>query len=273
MDFAEDPALRDIRREFLGEVTAIHAQHAFTGDVGAIAQALGLEVREDAKNLYIPQGDSGVIVLNRSETGPRRTFSFAHELAHHLFRATEGYYQDTLRDLFYGAPPSLVRRIEEVLCDEAAALLIFPDHHVSEQLLRLGVTPEAVFRLATMRNGSLQAAIIRVLGALDATDVWGYVVNRDNRVAFTWTKTRYRPSRDTPIDPNHPMQAAWSEPVDLKAALPRKRPTKPWNMPMRAATNGKRLVTLFARKFPTIPDDNQPPLFPPGAIPEAAPSD
>lgn len=273
MNFKEDPALRDIRREFLDEVAAIHAQHGFTGDLGAVARALGLDIKEEAGNMYFPRGDSGVIILDRSEASPRRTFSFAHELAHHLFRATEGAYQDTLRDLLHGADPSLAKDIEEVLCNEAASLLIFPDHHVSDQLLRLGVTPEAVFRLAAMRNGSLQAAIIRVLGALDAAEVWGFVVGRDDKVQFTWTKTRYRPSKGISIDPNHPMRAAWAEPVEVKAALPRKTSTRPWNMPMRAAADGKRLVALFARRFPNTPDGNQPPLFPVEAAPDRAPSD
>lgn len=263
MDYVEDPVFRDIRREFLDEVAAIHAKHGFTDDWASLAGTLGLTVVEGPRNMYVSRGGSEIIFLDRSESGPRRNYSFAHEIAHYLFRATKSAFQAVLKDMLHGAQDGLDYEVEEALCHEAAALLIFPDHHLREAVLSLGVSPAAVFHLATVRGGSFRAAIIRLLGTLDAR-AWGYVVGRDHRSEFTWTNTKYRPGIGTLIEADHPLRAAWDETVETKANLPLKVSRRPWRMTMRAAAHGNRLVALFANRFPDIPSRDQQPLFQPG---------
>lgn len=260
MDYVEDPVLRDIRREFLDEVASIHAQHGHTDDWAALAVALGLRVKGGARSMYASRGEADIIFLDNSEFGPRRNYSFAHEIAHHLFRATDSAFQAVLADTYKDAPKSLLYEMEEALCHEAAALLIFPAHLVRVTLLKLGATPEAVIDLATTRRASLAVAIIRLVSGLDA-NAWGYVVNRDNLAEFTWTNTRYRPGMGTLIDAQHPMHAAREAPVELRAQLPFKASRKRWPVVMRAAAHGDRLVALFADKFPPTPSDEQPTLF------------
>lgn len=260
MDYVENPRLGDLRREFLDEVASIHEKHNYTDDWDHLAATLGVNVRDGDRSHYVSKGGSNYIFLDRSEWGVRRNYSFAHEISHHLFCATDSAFQAVLQDALQGAPDEVLREHEEALCHDAAALLIFPRPFLLTAIQQHGLSPEAVIRLSTERGGSLSAAIIRVVGSFE-TDLWGYVVNRRHVVEFAWTRSKYRPGRGTVLDHHHPMRAAWAEGIETRARLPLKGPRTNWRMTMRAAARGNQLVALFADPFPILPNEEQPSLF------------
>jgi len=261
MQLSDDPDLGDLRREFLQEVSAIHEAHGFTDDWDAFAAALGVTVREGARSHYVSKSGSAYIFLASSEWGVRRNYSFAHEIAHHLFGSTDNDFRTVLHETFLGASAETLRDHEEAFCHEAAALLIFPKPLLMHSIRTLGLTPQAVMHLAAARGASHSAALIRVVSSFHF-NLWGYVVNRQHTTEFSWTNTRYRAGKGTLIEKHHPMRAAWHEPLEARAELPFKVSRKRWPMTMRAAGGGNQVVALFAGHFPPTPNDEQPALFP-----------
>lgn len=259
-DYEDNPAYADLRREFLRDVRAFHASFDYSRDWHELCRVLGIAVVEENRNLYINHAGRPTILLDRREPPTRRAFTFPHELSHFLFRETEAAFHAVLEELYPGRSNADLRlEIEEGLCREAAALLLFPDHELATATRRHGFDPRAVFALTELK-GSLWAGLVRVLGSFQA-DSWGVVMTENGYAEFTWSTAKYGLGSDMWIEPQHPMHLAWNEHIECKAPLPFKGGKRTWKVNMRAAADGRRVVALFAREFPPRPDGLQEGLF------------
>jgi hypothetical protein len=259
-DYADNPGYADLRSEFLRDVRAFHASFDYSRDWHELCRVLGIEVVEKDRNLYSNHGGRPTILLDRTEPPTRRAFTFPHELSHYLFRETDEAFHAVLEELYPGRSNTELRiEIEEGLCREAAALLLFPDHELATVLQEHGLDPVAVFAL-TRTRGSLWAGLVRVLSSFES-DSWGVVMAEKGYAEFTWSTAKYSLGSDMWIEPQHPMHLAWSEHVECKAPLPFKGGKRTWKVNMRAAADGRRVVALFAREFPPRPDGLQETLF------------
>lgn len=259
IDYSENPDFRRLSTEFIEFVRFEHAKHDFTEDWRAMARSYGIDVLASDQNLYTIILGRPTIQLDRTETGGRRSFSFAHELSHYLFSETKEAFQAVLEEAMASYSPEDRYQAEEAICYEAAAVLLFPEQVVRDVVLANRLDPQSVFDLAEMRGGSLWAALVRVVSSF-STKLWGYVIDLEGTVEFAWSSTKYRPGRGFRVPMGHPVLLAWSEPVEVEAHLMFKGP-RSWPVEMKAATNGRRIVALFADPFPALPDSQQGGLF------------
>lgn len=268
-DYVDNPGYADLRREFLRDVRAFHAEHGYSRDWHGICRSLGIKVVESNRNLYTNHAGQPTILLNEGEPPNRRAFTFPHELSHYLFRDTDQAFHAVLEEL-YPAPSSRNLRIEieEGLCREAAALLLFPDHELAAAHQQHGIDPRTVFAL-TESQGSLWAGLVRVLGIFEA-ESWGVVMNEAGYAEFTWSTGKYRLGSELRIEAHHPVHDAWTGHIECRAPLPFKSGKRSWKADMRAASDGRRVVAIFAREFPPRPDGLQGTLFGPTQIEQAS---
>jgi Zn-dependent peptidase ImmA (M78 family) len=256
MKQVDDPGYREIRREFLAYVREFHERNDFTRDWQALCQELNIVVGEADLNLYARHGGQSSILVDPTQPENRLLFTALHELSHYLFRETEEGFIYLLEEHY---EPDVAKELEERLCNEAASVLLFPDHELKSALRGCGVSPDSAFAL-TSRGGSLAAALVRILQAHDH-DLWGLILRRDRRVEFTWTTTRFNLGRDHYIEESHPIHDAWHGPIELAAPLPYASGFRKVKKRMRAGANNRRLVALFAPAFRDPPDERQPALF------------
>lgn len=115
------------------------------------------------EGLYVNDEDDGPRVLVR-KIGPgenaisalhRRNFTLAHEIGHYVLRHE---VSDVLRDFFVEDP------VEELLCNQFAEELLMPRLSFTNDLMRVGIGPEALLYLHKLYDVSLQALLRRVSG-------------------------------------------------------------------------------------------------------------
>lgn len=265
-DYADNPGYAELRREFLRDVRAFHASHDYSRDWHELCRILGIKVVEADRNLYVNHAGQPTILLKATESANRRAFTFPHEFSHYLFRETDQAFHAVLEDIYPDGPyaQDIRIKVEERLCHEAAALLLFPDHELVAAQRQHGIDPSTVFAL-TESQGSLWAGLVRVLGSFES-DSWGLVMTENGYAEFTWSTGRYRLGSEMWIEAEHPVHHAWSESIECRAPLPFKGGKRTWKVSMRAATNGRRVVALFAREFPPPPDGLQGTLFDPAPL-------
>jgi Zn-dependent peptidase ImmA (M78 family) len=115
---------------------------------------------------YLRNSDPPRIVIGRTNSAGRKSFSLGHEFAHHLID------QDPIvADLLFEAGtrgPAL----EEDICDAFAAMLLIADDAVDAALGSKGVTAAAVARLFTACNASREACAVAMAQQLHGE---GYV--------------------------------------------------------------------------------------------------
>jgi len=134
---------------------------------------------------------------------------------HEPFSGSEACFRELLEDK-YGA--GIAQTMEEELCNEAASILLVPDHVLAEAVTQHGYDPQAVFALSA-RAGSLAACLMRVLRSQDM-DAWGLILRRDGVIEFGCTTTRYSLRRDYRIEASHEIHGAWYGDIEEKASLP-----------------------------------------------------
>lgn len=259
-DYLDNPDYADLRREFLRDVRAFHASVSYNRDWNELCRVLGIEVIEADRDLYSNHAGRPTILLDSTVAPTRRAFTFPHELSHYLFRETDQAFHRVLEEIYpHNSNAELRLEIEEGLCREAAALLLFPDHELATALRQHGLDPRAIFAL-TAAQGSLWAGLVRVLSSFES-DSWGVVMTQNGYVEFTWSPTKYRLGSDMWIEPQHPIHLAWNDHIECKASLPFKGGKRTWKEDMRAGADGRRVLALFAKAFPPRPNELQGGLF------------
>lgn len=252
----DDPDYKQVRREFLEYVRTYHESVGFSQDWQRLCQAESIHVRPSEHNLHSTLGSESLITYDPRQPRNRLLFTGLHELAHHLFRSSEHGFDALLEDKY---DLGLARQLEEDLCDEAAGLLLHPDHEFAKVIAEFGVTPLAATFLHEER-GSLAAALMRLVLAMDF-DIWGIVL-RDRRVEFSCTNTRFNIGKDHIVEESHPVHEAIYGPTERNAPIPYRSGSRRVRTTMRAEARENRTVALFASRFPALPGVDQPRLFP-----------
>ena len=255
MSYVEDPDYRQIRKEFLAYVRQFHLEQDYSLDWRGLCEGRGIKVTAATSNQHMILNGQSLVTYDASEPRNRQTFTGLHELCHDLFRRAEEQFQALLEEKY---PEHVSRDMEEKLCNEAASLLLVPDHVLEEALTEHGYHPRAVFELCN-RAGSLAACLMRVLLSHDL-EAWGLIMKRDGVVEFSCTNTRYPLGKDHVIEQDHEIHEAWHGVLESKAALPyrsRKRLIRPL---IRADADNRRVVALFAHSFPAM-NKGQIPIF------------
>ena len=157
MEYADDPDYRQLRLEFLNYVNVFHAEYEHTLDWRRLCDALGITVQASTINQYVRQGGKPYIYFKTDDPTNRQLFSCLHELSHFLFE--EQGFRAELGEKY---SPEISRKLEEKLVDEAAALLLIPEHVLEKSIKEYGYCPRAVFDLSG-RAGSLAACLMRLV--------------------------------------------------------------------------------------------------------------
>jgi hypothetical protein len=256
MSHVEDPDYRQIRSEFLTHVRAFHKLNSYSLDWFSLCEALGVKVAIGSSNQHTTL--KGLSLITYDPTAPlnRQLFTGLHEVCHELFSSSDECFRALLEDK-YGA--AVAQALEEELCNEAASILLVPDHVLAEVVTRHGYDPEAVFALSG-RAGSLAACLMRVLRSQDM-DAWGLILRRDGVIEFGCTTTRYSFHKDYRIEASHEIHGAWYGNIEERASLPYASGSRVVKRTMRAASNDSRVVALFASSFPPKVAAVQLPLF------------
>jgi hypothetical protein len=256
MSHVEDPDYRQIRSEFLAHVRAFHRLNGYSLNWLSLCEVLGVKVAIGHSNLHTTL--KGLSLITYDPTAPlnRQLFTGLHEVCHELFSGSDECFRALLEDK-YGA--DVAQALEEELCNEAASILLVPDHVLADAVTRHGYDPEAVFALSG-RAGSLAACLMRVLRS-QGMDAWGLILRRDGVIEFGCTTTRYPLRKDYRIEASHEIHGAWYGDIEEKASLPYASGSRAVKRTMRAASNYSRVVALFAPSFPPKVDAAQPTLF------------
>lgn len=253
MEYADDPDYRRIRCEFLEHINKFHAEHEYTLDWQGLCDTSGITVQASKINQYARPNGRPRIYFNADDPANRKLFSCLHELSHFLFE--EEGFRALLEDKY---SPDFSQKTEEMLVNEAAATLLIPRHVLEKAVKKYGCCPRAVFGLS-QRAGSLAACLVRLVLAYDV-EAWGLIMRNGRLVEFSCTNTRYPLGYDYCIEPSHKINEAWDGLLDQRAALPYRSGKRKVHHPMRAYTDGRRVVALFARAFPTLSNSHQPSL-------------
>lgn len=138
-------------------------------DLSRVAERLGIEVCErefvrEVDGIYLRLPDAPpVIAINNSYTKPlpRRRFTLAHEIGHHLLGrrmpATRLFYFDTCKTS---------RSILERACDRFAALLLMPEDWVRRYYEELSFNAQNRVSIMSQRFGVSAVALRRRLREL-----------------------------------------------------------------------------------------------------------
>lgn len=256
MSHVEDPDYRRIRYEFLAHVQAFHRFYGYSLDWISLGEALGIRVVTGPSNQHTRLKGLSLITYDPAVPVNRQLFTGLHELCHELFLGSKECFRELLQDK-YGV--DVAQAMEEELCHEAASILLVPDHVLAEEVMRHGYDPQAVFALSS-RAGSLAACLMRVLRSQDM-DTWGLILDRDGVIEFGCTTTRFSLRKDYRIEEDHEIHGAWFGAIEQKASLPYASGSRLVKRTMRAASNDRRVVALFASSFPPSVNAAQPSLF------------
>lgn len=256
MSHLDDPDYRQIRLEFLGEVRELHQKHNYPLDWIELSKALGVRVSAALINQHSILKGRPAITYDSAVSLNRQHFTGFHELAHELFSNSKKCYRALLEDKYDG---TTAYRMEERLCDEAAGIMLIPDHVLQQAIREHGYCPLAVLSLSD-RAGSLAACLTRVVLAHDV-DTWGLILCRDRLVEFSCANTMYSLSKHHHIEHDHELMNAWAGYVERRVSLPYYSGKRVVRKMMRAASNERRVVALFAVSFPARVDDMQGRLF------------
>ena len=255
MSYVDDPDFRQVRIEFLEYIRRFHGRYDYTTDWRQVCDGLGIKVNSSAANYHGTFQKQTLISVEPSVSGNRQDYTGLHELCHHLCGTADEGFRALLEEMY---PPDVARELEEDLCHEGAGILLAPDHVLEASLTQHGYSPEAVFAL-TERMGSVAACLMRLVFSSDI-DVWGLTMRPDGVVEFSCTSTRYTLWRGHTIEDSHAIHQAWHGPIEQRAAIPYATSRKV-KVPMRAGSDGRRVVALFCREFPVFADARQGSLF------------
>ena len=256
MNYAEYPDYRQVQFEFLIHVRAFHQRHGYSLDWLSLAKGLGVKVGNGPSNQHTTLNGLSLISFDPAAPLNRQLFTGLHEVCHELFSSADECFPALLEDR-YGA--DVARTMEEELCYEAASVLLVPDHVLAEAVSRHGYDPQTVFALSA-RGGSLAACLLRVLRSQDL-DAWGLILRRDGVIESCCTTTRFSFRKDYCIEASHEVHGAWFGQIEGTAPLPYASGNRTVKRVMRAASNNRRVVALFAPSFPPKVDAAQPFLF------------
>lgn len=256
MSQVDNPDYRQIRAEFLTSVRSFHERHDYSLDWILLAESLGVRVGTGPSNQHTSIKGLSVISYDLGAPLNRQLFTGLHEVCHELFSGSDECFRALTEDK-YGL--DVARTLEETLCDEAASILLVPDHVLEEALKENGYSPQAIFHLSA-RAGSLAACLMRVLLSQNA-EAWGLILQRDGTIEFSCTNTRFPFRKSYRVEAEHKIHEAWHGAVESRTPLPFASGSRAVRKPMRAASNGRRVVALFAAAFPPKFDPAQIPLF------------
>lgn len=254
MESADDPDYRQLRREFLDYLNRFHSAHEYTLNWRGLCDTLGITVQASAINQYVRLGGKPYIYFKANDPINRQLFSCLHELSHYLFEE-EGFRAE----LGEKHLPEMSRKLEEKLVDEAAATLLIPGHVLEAAVKQHGYYPESVFCISE-RAGSLATCLMRLLLAHDV-EARGLIMQNGGLVEFSCMNAKMYPlGYGHRIDNGHRIHDAWNGLIELKVPLPYRSGKCNVHHLMRASANGRRVVALFAKAFPTVNNERQPML-------------
>lgn len=256
MTYVDDPDYKQIRKEFLEYVRRFHEVRDYSSDWQGICQKLGIKVTAATSNQYTMFQGQSLISIDAAAVKNRQTFTGLHELSHYLFKTADEGFRSLLEDKY---SKELAKAIEEGLCHEAAGILLVPDQALESAVAKHGYHPKVAFELSE-RMGSLAACLTRLLLSHDV-EAWGIIVRRDSIVEFSCTNTRFPLWKDHCIEDSHAIHQAWHGAIELSAPLPYASGDRKVKRLMRASSNERRVIALFAREFPVISGDEQISLF------------
>lgn len=265
IELADSPDFWQLKREFLAFVESRHAEFGFSMDFRSICDHLGIKVGNaeipDKRSAYTVMGDQPLILLDSSERATRSAFSLAHELCHYFFDDDEHAFKAILAEAHSSASQETLRNMEEELCHSGAAILLFPSGRVRQALSRHGLHPQAVVDIAEDSIGSLHAALRRVVDTHMDLQLWGFIVDRTDRIEFQHRTQKYQARKRALLPPTHPVLAARSLGyVDVKAPAHFRHS---WRIPMRAIEHHGRIIVIAGSSpLPATPDSMQGGLFP-----------
>jgi hypothetical protein len=252
----DDPDFRQIRLEFLAYVRRFHQEHGYTTDWKQLCQQLGILIQAATSNQYVRLKGNPIICYNADDPINRQIFTGLHELSHHLFATADEGFAALLKDKY---DEETAKKLEEELCNEAASLLLFPDHVLQGAVDKFGYGPETVFEL-TKRPASRAAALMRLTKA-QTFDWWSLVMTQAGSIEFGCTTSRFGLRKNYVIERSHRIHEAWHGPLEIAAAIPYSSGKRNVKCLMRAGSDGKRVVAFFAITFPSHASESQTPLF------------
>lgn len=134
-------------------------RHRWSGPAARSAQFdLQLEFSQDGLSGVLVELEGGAAIGYANQYEPRRRFSIAHELGHHLLRHYDNFHIDPERTASDGHPPGYDWRDERAANDFAAHLLM-PAAWISERFK----SPRDVPRLAGQFGVSQEAMRYRLV--------------------------------------------------------------------------------------------------------------
>lgn len=262
IELADSPDFLQLRKEFLAYVEHRHAEFGLSRDFQGICGSLGIRVVPTEipgeRSFYSALGGQPIIHLDSSEPPTRSAFSLAHELCHYFFDEDEHAFKATLEDTHRNATPEALRDMEEELCLSGAGVLLFPSSTVERALSRHGLHPQAVIDLI-QQGGSMHAALRRVIETHMSMQLWGFVVDRNDRIEYHHKTRKYQPAKNAQLPPMHPILAARSGYIETKAPAHFKQS---WPIFFRAIEYKNRIIAIGGSpRLPDLPNAAQGTLF------------
>ena len=211
----DDPDAHQIRQEFLEYVKRFHEEHEFASDWKMLCERLCVPVHAASSNQYTRLKGNPIICYNADEPANRQIFTGLNELSHHLFATADAGFLALLRDKYES---KIAEAFEEDFCNQAASLLLFPDHVVHKVIGEHGYSPESIFEL-TQRPASRAAALMRIIKS-HSLEWWGLIMTHDGCIEFSCTTSRYTLGKNHFIERGHRIHEAWSGTLEIAAPLP-----------------------------------------------------
>ena len=173
-------------------------------DVGALAHLQGvLEIRTEPVDIdaeLVPVDDGFIIRVNESvPSAARRRFSIAHEIAHTFFLPHSPGSRNGPISL-NSPTESLEHRLEERLCDLAAAEMLMPEAMFRERACKEPPSIGLIQRLANAFDVSLEAAALRYADAFPTAAQITCWIRRRDLLEQKWDRgTRIVPAEPFPL--------------------------------------------------------------------------
>lgn len=253
---SDNPDFIEIREEFLCVVRQLHRDYNYLVDPKELCDALGIQHKSGQDNTYTNIANQHIITYEDEQPKTRLAFSLWHEISHSLFRQDKYAFHYLLEEKF---SPKISEEIEEKLCDEAAAILLIPDHILETACKDKGYCPDTIFHVSNLRNASLWATIRRLIDS-HSINAWGVIIKPSRTISYSYTNTRFNIGKDFPIPENHPILDAAHGYIEKKAKVPY-RSKKGYPRNMRASSTNKKIVGLFVEGSFPILSDTQGTLF------------
>jgi Zn-dependent peptidase ImmA (M78 family) len=147
----------------LRQTLGLSASVAYTGPTDAVAAHLGVVVKEEqlphAEGCYIPSDPPVIVIDPRVSDADRKSFTFFHELMHHLVRKDDLLYSFIAE---YAPDDRSFGAFLESVCNAGAAEFLIPSSEVRKAIDSDGFSMRLVETLESSHSASKPAIAIQL---------------------------------------------------------------------------------------------------------------